>query len=1032
MRNSLSARRGRGGRGGAQQRSSQQLAAAAHGDYRDVGTPAMDGQPLLHSSPPAALEMSDPPLLPLPQVSSDSAAPATNPPGREAGGGGKEPGHSPASAQHGSTSVLPPPRRRKLTVRNDDFAADDGGAAHSQRNTDEWLGRFIWEFVVVALVVTFPLSVALEFSRRHRNKRGQRRSTFATERLILDCIILTVQGVLVYALLMLRLNVDDSWELTREELVGGRPRGTDNRIEVVLSEAFYPVGAFLFVALLRAHEEASFPTHKASKKLLENNQMRLWLRLLNWLHSKCSCMDGRCCAWAGVRANNVVVELREDSGLNFHGPHKENHQRRFHELSHTFIEDFWMENFAEEAPSSASQRFEKHIQPIAWREKRMVRTMSLDIDQRIYREVNWQRAKSLVQSVTKGAHLVPAEESALLHPADGQLFRVELIGSSAACEAAEKVVLAEVTKAEQEVFRQGGRPNSPSRSASRSSCTDSQEARQWNDASQPIGKRIINLRSAMVRVDGSASYKNRKWLGGVDVDDPLNDGDRHVYLPAHFVAEMIVHLSVKDGLLLRRRGWWIVFVVSLTHAAIPFVWRLTLARLFTAEEHCQEKMIDMISLHTLSGWVHIVSAIVNYSLTFEIVMRIFKCYEDYYIRYRRMKYLLHMVPWSTMRQSDRVETFGLLPTFNLSSVTNVEAWNKLRIFLQTYEIKDSRRMQYSVLYILAAWVVLSIYQLLRFLSRDDSASSDTASFIVYSNTIQVALGLTAILQCGRRTNEIMFLGFQHMLQMKQAELLSHSFNYITEQHRCHSRHDVSKVQHVGIHVCKHDPPGYQDYESELLRAIENGSARDHNSFNWLAINSNTGFEITGRETAHAHELPTFTSVDSVDSAAVLISMSQAAAELDQQPELEPEPEPEPEPVPEPVPEQTAAAGSAEALPHVAAASELSQMTSPTGAFGAVYQPPHRLAEVASMMHRIRCYHLLSNLIEVCQNEGGVGARTHWAGEDRRSKLIFIYLDQRTVYGLWTSIVSTLSPAVYHFVTRRNGDIMGSDGGTIEC
>ena len=42
--------------------------------------------------------------------------------------------------------------------------------------------------------------------------------------------------------------------------------------------------------------------------------------------------------------------------------------------------------------------------------------------------------------------------------------------------------------------------------------------------------------------------------------------------------------------------------------------------------------------------------------------------------------------------------WGLLPTFDLSTPGNVEAWNKLRLYLQSAQIKSSRYKQVSVLW----------------------------------------------------------------------------------------------------------------------------------------------------------------------------------------------------------------------------------------------------------------------------------------------------------------------------------------------
>lgn len=90
--------------------------------------------------------------------------------------------------------------------------------------------------------------------------------------------------------------------------------------------------------------------------------------------------------------------------------------------------------------------------------------------------------------------------------------------------------------------------------------------------------------------------------------------------------------------------------------------------------------------------VHIVTFFANVVLTFAIVSRLYRCYEDYYVQYHRMLYFIQLTPWSTMKhvykdaKSGDVrlkqEHWGLLPTWDLDNVPNIVAWNKLRLFLQ--------------------------------------------------------------------------------------------------------------------------------------------------------------------------------------------------------------------------------------------------------------------------------------------------------------------------------------------------------------
>eukprot|EP01047_Picozoa_sp_COSAG01_P033410 COSAG01_NODE_2457_length_7657_cov_13.869410_4_plen_1146_part_00 len=47
-------------------------------------------------------------------------------------------------------------------------------------------------------------------------------------------------------------------------------------------------------------------------------------------------------------------------------------------------------------------------------------------------------------------------------------------------------------------------------------------------------------------------------------------------------------------------------------------------------------------------WAHICNFLANTVLTYAVVRRIYRCYEDYFLQYHRMLYCLQLVPWSTM------------------------------------------------------------------------------------------------------------------------------------------------------------------------------------------------------------------------------------------------------------------------------------------------------------------------------------------------------------------------------------------------
>jgi hypothetical protein len=99
---------------------------------------------------------------------------------------------------------------------------------------------------------------------------------------------------------------------------------------------------------------------------------------------------------------------------------------------------------------------------------------------------------------------------------------------------------------------------------------------------------------------------------------------------------------------------------------------------------------------------------------------------------------------------------------------------KLRLFLQTYELRSSRRLQVSVVYLLAAWVATCVFQAVKFWWRRGDVEIDIETFFVLSTTAMLAVGLASILLTGKRINDVAQIGFPHVLRVKQAELLDKS------------------------------------------------------------------------------------------------------------------------------------------------------------------------------------------------------------------------------------------------------------------
>jgi len=179
-----------------------------------------------------------------------------------------------------------------------------------------------------------------------------------------------------------------------------------------------------------------------------------------------------------------------------------------------------------------------------------------------------------------------------------------------------------------------------------------------------------------------------------------------------------------------------------------------------------------------------------------------------------MLYFIQLTPWSTMKHvyrgqhsntvKQKHEHWGLLPTWDLDCTANIVAWNKLRIFLQAYEVRSSRRVQISVVYLLLAWLVACVYQAVKAYLRRGDEVLDIETIFVISSTVMLAVGLSAILFTGKWINDITQIGFPHVLRVKQAELLDKTSHYLVEYDFWNGTYVHSDDKATTRHCAHHD------------------------------------------------------------------------------------------------------------------------------------------------------------------------------------------------------------------------------------
>lgn len=257
---------------------------------------------------------------------------------------------------------------------------------------------------------------------------------------------------------------------------------------------------------------------------------------------------------------------------------------------------------------------------------------------------------------------------------------------------------------------------------------------------------------------------------------------------------------------------------------------------------------------------------------------------------------------------------ALLPTFELNSVMNIEAWNKMRIYLARHDLKSIQRRQVSVVWLLIVWLLSVFYQLFKFFDPNQS-SIDTESVFQISNTFQLLVALSIVLYYGNCTNELQRIGFEHVLRVSQAAMVSRSAHFLLEHHNNH-KGDIGRADLKEY---------YSEEDCSYLQLIK------------------TTDQVGNRPT-------TF-------------------------------------------PQGTA-------LGHEQLSMEL------------WLQKNCLRASQDEPFARTREFYLIESLVETVRNEHASGDRDHWGAEDRRARLLFINMDQSTLYSFWASVLSALFPVLY--------------------
>jgi hypothetical protein len=91
------------------------------------------------------------------------------------------------------------------------------------------------------------------------------------------------------------------------------------------------------------------------------------------------------------------------------------------------------------------------------------------------------------------------------------------------------------------------------------------------------------------------------------------------------------------------------------------------------------------------------AAVTEMSLTFSIFSRLLLVLKGFCLRLVFMGYLTTVVAWPGMHSYRRTHnTYGLLPQFELDHTENIVSYNRIRVYLQTFEADEFNHEQQQV------------------------------------------------------------------------------------------------------------------------------------------------------------------------------------------------------------------------------------------------------------------------------------------------------------------------------------------------
>ena len=205
---------------------------------------------------------------------------------------------------------------------------------------------------------------------------------------------------------------------------------------------------------------------------------------------------------------------------------------------------------------------------------------------------------------------------------------------------------------------------------------------------------------------------------------------------------------------------------------------LKLAEQCQAVENCQWQQ----NWHTCDPsrfeffW-HVYGGLVGTCLVYTIFANCLRVFEGFLMRDRFMAHFSQLCPWPGMKAHCKRPEYGLLPSFGLHTNQNIIAWNKLRLYLQTYEKENFGRDQLVVFYVFLMVFLMMVIKIVGIIDgsvfavvEDDPEIVDTLAIKLTIVQLMTLVCVGAILYVGMLTARLQDHGLRHILLLRKAQL----------------------------------------------------------------------------------------------------------------------------------------------------------------------------------------------------------------------------------------------------------------------